>query len=146
MSTLFRLLDHGELHLQEWFSLLTVFPPRDSNSSMASFFPTPPRHLRHFLSSGIGDDPQLHNLSAKVIHAHIRPPLAQVPPLFPQVLPAHWRQFWESNLPLKMYTIWWQLMHNKVSSQQQLFNHNFTEVDDPPSVLCGVLEDNEHRF
>ncbi|OAD68839.1 hypothetical protein PHYBLDRAFT_149850 [Phycomyces blakesleeanus NRRL 1555(-)] len=67
-----------ELYLPEWFSLLTVSPPRDSNSRMASFFPTSPRHLQNFLSSGIGDVPQLHNLSAKVIRAYVRPPLAQM--------------------------------------------------------------------
>ncbi|KAI9015694.1 hypothetical protein CLU79DRAFT_707419, partial [Phycomyces nitens] len=49
-------------------------------------------------------------------------------------------------LPLRIYTIWWRLMHGKVPSRQRLFSHNVTDVDDPQCILCGELEDDEHLF
>ncbi|OAD65697.1 hypothetical protein PHYBLDRAFT_153173 [Phycomyces blakesleeanus NRRL 1555(-)] len=114
---------------------------------MASFFPTPLCHFRGFLFSGITDALRIRSLSAKVIRAHIRLPLAQIPPPFPNVSPAHWRRFWESRLPLRLYTIWWRLMHTKIpSSRQRLFSHNVTDIEDPYCVLRGELEDDEHLF
>ncbi|OAD80878.1 hypothetical protein PHYBLDRAFT_138431 [Phycomyces blakesleeanus NRRL 1555(-)] len=58
----------------------------------------------------------------------------------------HWRTFWNSSIPPNGFTIWWRLIHQKISCRQRLYDRRVKDVDSSNCIICNNPEDYWHLF
>ncbi|CEP17053.1 hypothetical protein [Parasitella parasitica] len=78
------------------------------------------------------------------ITSRMGPPL--ILPVHLRLRPASWRLFWSLELPVKAFTPWWRMLHDRISHRSWLYRIVLEKVESPFCALCGVGEEDLYHF
>ncbi|CEP09889.1 hypothetical protein [Parasitella parasitica] len=67
-------------------------------------------------------------------------------PVHLRLSPASWRLFWSLDMPVKAFTPWWSLLHDRVA--HHLWCHRVVpaKVPSPTCALCGLAPEDLYHF
>ncbi|KAG2220706.1 hypothetical protein INT45_012570 [Circinella minor] len=99
------------------------------------------------MARNISKDVFQYNLPTQQLHRHraqFLPHFNHLPDWYPRASKAKWKTFWNSSFPHRAHTIWWRILHQKLSCKQrlhQLIPHVFTT---PTCVFRDSIDIPEH--
>ncbi|CAO3630098.1 unnamed protein product [Mucor fragilis] len=79
-----------------------------------------------------------------IITSRMGPPLRLSTHLL--LSPASWRLFWSLEIPAKAFTLWWRLLHGRVSHRSWCHKVMPTKVLSPACALCGYHTEDLYHF